>query len=803
MRSVLRDFRQAARRLGRSPGFAALAIGTLALGIGGNAALFSIVDRIAVRKLPFPQPERLVRIRDTVQAPGGQTYKPLVIAWHWTAIDGRTHSFGGLLADLPERLTFIGGEPAFSFEGGRVSPGAFELLGVRPRLGRLFTKEEERQGARSTAALISSHFWKTALGERPDVLGSALRLADGTATIVGVLPEGFRFPYTSDVWRPLTIEAGDPQDLFVVGRLVPGVSITQATAELTAIASREQATGPVGLRGHGFDVTPLRDDLLQGEDRVPLILMGSVGFLLLLSCVNVAALLLSRSVARQREMGIRAALGASAARRLRASLAESLLLSAAGGALGLALSGAAGRSLEVLLPHTLAEDLPQPPGLAAGIALFALAVSLLTGALCGLLPAWRGARIDPASLLAGGRSATASRSTRRVLSSFVVAEVALATLLLSGGALMVSDSWTREHRPLGLDPDAVLSIEVPIENAAGDSPERRRAVVDRLLGNVSRIPGVSAVAASTANPFSDRRWGLPLAPDRSLDPTADLLTVNLRIATPGLFRVFGTRLIAGRDVSEADRPDGLPVAVVSRHLAQRLWGRASALGHRVVRRPPDGRLVRMTVVGVADDIRDSGDLRDTIYLPYSQLASHDAAQSVYVMVRGDAVARGWAREAVRAVGRTDPRIGAAEVIFLGDLYAASNAQSRVGTSLLAGFAAFGLLLAILGVFGAVSFVTGHRRNEIGVRIAVGASPSQIRGLVARQGLGLALLGCGIGFPLSVAVARILSAVIPEFEGRSFLCAVVTVGLLAAAAFSSDVPARRAARMDPVAALRPE
>jgi predicted permease len=530
--------------------------------------------------------------------------------------------------------------------------------------------------------------------------------------------------------------------------------------------------------------------------------MGSVGFLLLLACVNVAALLLSRSVARQREMGIRAALGASAGRRLRASLAESLLIAAAGGALGLGLSGAAGRSLEVLLPHTLAEDLPQPPGLAAGIALFALAVSLLTGAVCGLLPAWRGARVDPASLLAGGRSVTSSRSTRRLLSAFVVAEVALATLLLAGGALMLSDSWTREHRPLGLDPDAVLSIEVPIENAA-DTPERRRALVERLLENVSRVPGVSSVAASTANPFSDRRWGLPLAPDRSRDPAADLLTVNLRIASPGLFRVFGTRLLAGRDIAEADRPDGLPVAVVSRHLARRLWGRGSALGQRVVRRLPDGRLVRMTVVGVADDVRDSGDLRDTIYLPYAQLAAHDAAKSVYLMVRGDAAARGWAREAVRAVGRTDPGIGAAEVVFLGDLYAASNAQSRVGTSLLAGFAAFGLLLAVLGVFGAVSFVTGHRRNEIGVRIALGASPGQIRSLVARQGLALALLGCAIGFPLSLAAASILSSAIPEFEGRPVLCGVVTACLLAAAAFSSDVPARRAARTDPVAALRPD
>ncbi|HTO76003.1 MAG TPA: FtsX-like permease family protein, partial [Thermoanaerobaculia bacterium] len=282
-----------------------------------------------------------------------------------------------------------------------------------------------------------------------------------------------------------------------------------------------------------------------------------------------------------------------------------------------------------------------------------------------------------------------------------------------------------------------------------------------------------------------------------------LLTVNLRVVTPGLFDVFRTRLLAGRDVSDADQPDGLPVAVVSRHLAGRLWGNGRALGQRVVRRLPNGGLVRMTVVGVAEDVRDSGDLRDTIYLPYAQLAAHDAAQSVYLMVRGDPVARAWAREAVRAVGRTDPRIGAAETVFLADLYAASHAQSRVGTSLLAGFAAFGLLLAVLGIFGAVSFVTGHRRNEIGVRIAVGASPSQIRGLVARQGLLLAILGCAIGFPLSLAVERILSAAIPEFEGRPILCTAVTLCLLAAAALASDVPARRAARMDPVAALRSE
>ena len=801
MRLIPSDLRYAARGLARNRGFAAMAIATLALGIGGNAALFGIVERIAMRSLPFPDAPRLVRLRDAVVAPGGDLYRALMLPWHYDAIAQGTKSFDAILAALPQRLTLVGRPDAFSFEGVRVTPGALARLGVRPRLGRLFTPEEEAQGETSRAALVSSAFWKTRLGGRDDVLGSALALADGTATVVGVLPDGFRFPYTSDVWRPFRVVATDPRDLFVVARLAPGVGLAQAAAEMDALARRAEAEGPPTMRGRGIDVTRLKEDLLAGEDRVPLTLMAAVAFLLLLACVNLAALFLSRSVARQREMGIRAALGASRARRLRQDLGESLLLAALGAGLGLVLARAADGFLAALVPHVLGEDLPTPQGGRFGVFLFVAALATVAGVLCGLVPAWRASRIDPASLLrAAGRSTSPTQSTRRLLSLFAFVEIALATVLTGCGALMLADLRERESRRLGLDPDHLLSVEVPLGEAAGASPERRRALVERLVAAAASVPGVASAAATTANPFSDRRWGMPIAADRDLDPTRELSTVNLRLVTPGLFATWKTRVLAGRPIEASDREDAPSVAVVSRHLARRLFDSDAPLGRQLVRRLPGGELARFTIVGVVEDVRDSGELRDALYLSYAQTATHDAAGSVYLMVRGAGVSDAWARDVPRAAARCDPRLGAAEIVLENDLYARSIAPNRVGASVLGGFAGFGLLLATLGVFGAVSFAAGQRRNEIGVRLAVGATPGQIRRLVGRQGFLLAAAGCAAGLPASLAVARILSATIPDFAGRPLLCVAVAVGLLALAAAAADVPARRAARLDPVAAL---
>ncbi|HYB53730.1 MAG TPA: FtsX-like permease family protein, partial [Thermoanaerobaculia bacterium] len=633
-----------------------------------------------------------------------------------------------------------------------------------------------------------------------------LKLADQTATIVGVLPPGFRFPYATDVWRPLTVDPAGKRDLFVIARLAPGVSLESARAEMNDLARRLETEGPVFLRGRGIDLAPLKTNLVGGEDRVPLALMASVGFLLLLSCVNLSALALARSIERRAEMGVRAALGASRVRQIQKVLCETLLLAAAGGTAGWFLAAAATGPLSALLPRAFLEDLPlSSVDTAPAVALLALGLSTICGLLFGLAPAWSGSRTDPISALRrAGRSASLSAGTRRVLSALVATQIALATLLLGAASLMSADFVDRQNRALGLDPDHLFSAEVPMHNSGGDSPDRRRQLVAEILRETASVPGLGSSAIVTANPFSERQWGIVIAAEgKDLDPTRELSTVNLRLVTPGLFRTWSTPLVAGRDISEADRPETPAVAVVSQHLVRRLWGEADPIGRRLVRRRPDGTLASTAVVGVVGDVRDFGDLRDTVYLAYNQASELEAAETIYFMGRGASAADGWARELPQALARVDPRLGIAESGFMKNLYAGSLRQNRLGASLIGFFAVFGLLLAAIGVFALVSFVALRRRAEIGVRIAVGASPPQVKRLVLGQGLLLAAAGGAAGFPLALAANRILQAAIPGLALRPAVCAASSGLLILVAILASHPPARRAARLDPMTALRSE
>ena len=801
--SVWRDFHAAARKVSRDWKFSAAAVATLALGIGGNTAIFTIVERFLVRSLPFPDADRLVRINDRVFAPGGQVYRPQVLPWHFQGIASEARSFDRVVAISPERLTFIGGEAAVALQGANVSAGTLALLGIAPIRGRAFTPEEERLGERSSAALISYRFWKERLGGREDVIGAPLRLVDHTVTIVGVLPPEYRFPYGCDVWQPLVVEPASPRDLFVVARLSPGVTLAAANADLSAIAKRQEATGPTIIRGRGMDARFLKDAMTQEERRIPVALMAAVGFLLVLACANLASLLLVRSVARQRELAIRAALGASRASQMRETLAETLLLAGAGGGLGLLAAGWAAEPLAVLVPRVFGEDLPLVGSrIGPVVTLFACAVSAVTGLVFGVVPAWRRSRIDPAAVLAtAGRAMSLPAATRRLLCGFVVAEVALATLLLAGGALMIADFWDREHRPLGLAASHLLSVEVPMRDASEGSPEHRRRLVAEILRAAQSIPGVASCAVTTGNPFSERRWGVRIAPERTVDATQELSVVNLRLATPGLFRTYETLLVAGRDLSQSDRAGSASVAVVSRSLARRFWASQDPIGQRLVRRAPDGSLVGMTVVGVVGDLRENSDIQEAVYLPFDQTSELEAAETVYVMVRGEGPDAAWSRQVPRALARVDPRLGIAETGLMDALYEKNLKQQRAGTSILVFFAGFGLLLASIGILATVSFVALQRRLEFGVRAALGATPRQIRRLVLGQGVMLALAGCGLGLLGALAANRALSAAIADFSVRPGLCACVAAVLLLVTAAASDTPARRAARRDPLEALR--
>lgn len=803
---MLSEIRPAWRSLVRAPGFTAAAVLTLALGIGGNVAVFTIVERVVLRALPFPEPDRLVRVRDTLAGTDGQVYTPNVLPYRFEALARGVPALDRIAGQRAETVTLLGKDGGVMVQAAAVTAGAFELLGVAPRLGRTFTPREASLGTGSGAAVVSDRLWRTRFGGRPSVLGRPLPLAGRTLTVVGVMPPGYRFPYGADLWEPLALEASDLRDLVVIGRLAPDGSVEKANAQAAAVAKRLEREGPAaGGRGRGFRVAPLKRDLLRGQQGVPIALMAAVGFLLLLACGNLASLMLARSIVRQREMAIRAALGASRLRKATQVLTETALLSFAGGALGLFLSGSAVRLISSLVPPLLDDYLRLgSPDSSANAALFATGLSAATALLFGLLPAWRSWRVDPASALAaGGRSGTLTAANRRLLAAFVVGEIAVAALLAGAACAMVADWRDREARRPGLTPRGLIAVELSVREAGGGAAEgaSRAPLVSRVLEKVRTLPGVTSAAVTTTNPFRGISWGVRVIPGPTADPAAELPTVSMRVATPGLFRTLETPLFEGRDFSPADGAASAPVAIVGRHLARRFWGKQSPLGRTVTRRAPDGSLVPATVVGVVEEVPDRGLLGDSIYFPYAQLATHEAAEIVHLMVRRPGSIATTGREVARAVASVDPGIGVASIFSMEELFEQTMTSNRVGSSVLAFFAGFGLLLATVGIFAIVSFLALHRRPELGIRVAVGASPRQIRALVLRQGLLLAAGGCAIGLVLALGANRALAHAITDFTPRPLLCAAVALVLFAVTLVATDFPARGAAACDPLETLR--
>lgn len=802
------DLRPAIRSLLRAPGFTAAAVATLALGIGGSVAVFTIVERVVLRSLPFPESDRLVRVRDTLQASDGQVYTPNVLPYRCEALAHGAPAFDRVAGQRAETVTLVGREGGVTLQAAAVTAGAFELLGVSPRLGRTFTAAEESLGTASGVAVVSDRLWRTRLGGSPAIVGRPLTLADRTVTVVGVMPQGYRFPYGADLWEPLALDASDTRDLVVIARLAPGATVFAANAQAAGVAGRLDREGPVSGRGRGFRVVPLKRDLLRGQQGVPIALMAAVAFLLLLACGNLASLLLARSIVREREMAVRAALGATRLQRVGPLFSEAAVLALAGGALGLFLSKSAVRAISALVPPLLDDYLRLGSvDSSASTGLFAFGLSAVTAVLFGFLPAWRSSRADPAAALAsGGRSSTLSVANRRLLAGFVVGEVAVAALLLGGACVMAADWMDRLRRPSGLSPDGLIAVELSVREA-GDGSARlvardsRARLVARIVEGVRAIPGVTATAVSTTNPLEGTSWGVRVAKGSSVDPAAEFPTVSMRIATPGLFSTLSTPLLEGRDFTEADRIGAPAVAIVGRHLARRFWGGESPLGRTITRRTPNASYIPMTVVGVVEEVPDRGLLRDSIYFPYAQLSDHEAAEDIHVMVRRAGAAETTGREIARALAGIDPRIGVASIDSMDELFARTLTSSRLGSQVLSFFAAFGLLLATVGIFAIVSFMTLQRMPELGIRAALGAGPGQIRTLILRQGTVLAARGCAIGLLLSFAANRALAGAVTDFSPRPLLCAAVTLVLFAVAIAATDVPARRAAARDPLEALR--
>ena len=794
------DLRFALRALRRKPGFAFVAVVTLALGIGANTAIFSVVNGVLLRPLPYPAPDRLMALwqNDLV----GGIVKNTVSVPNFLDWKAQSGAFEAMATWRNNAVTLMAGTAPVRLRTGAVSADFFEVVGVPPLVGRTFLPDEYGYGA-PPAIVLGHTAWGTHFVGDPSVVGRQVRVDGRPVTVVGVMPEGFAFPRRAEAWEPL---AFDPARLpgrglvflQVVGRLRPGVSIDRARAEMTAIGDRLRREYPNDNAGQGVTVLPLQEDAVGDVRAALVVLSGAVGFVLLIACGNIANLLLARGVSRQREIAVRAALGAGRARIVRQMLAESLLLGAAGGVAGLLFGVWSFDALVALLPSNLprVEEIRFDGWVLA----YTFVLSLLSALLFGLVPALRASRADLTGAL---RERAAAGGGRRLRNGLVVAEMALAMTLLVGAGLLVASFARLQSVDPGFDAGGVLvtSFILPAERYA--TPERVRAFTGDVLERLRVDPAVESAGATTTLPLQGSSLSLTFVvegqPETAPDdyPSADFDSV-----TPGYFETLRVPLVAGRTFRAIDTAGAPPVVIINETLARRFFPNENPVGRRLRVDWGDDPPLR-EIVGVVGDVchAELGLAPEpATYTPAAQVAW--AFGSFVARGRAGSEAAGAALR--QAIAAADPELAPGAVAPLSGIVSSSIAQPRFRSLLVGGFAVTALLLAIVGLAGVLSYSVSERTNEIGVRLALGARPGQIVRLVVGEGLALAAIGTLVGVAGALALGGTLSSLlfgVSAFDPRIY--AGLAALLTAVAALACYVPARRAARVDPMAALRAE
>ena len=808
------DLRYALRILRRAPTFAATAVLALSLGIGANVAIFSLVDSLLLRPLPLDHPESLVDVREDESYLGFPRDTPAPANFvDWKQ---RNHVFSDMGALRGQIFAITGDGPPEQVEGNPITANLFPLLGVAPILGRNILPEEDRPGS-GHVALISHRLWQQRYGGSRSVVGRDIMLDGVKHRIIGVMPRGFTMLERSDIWVPIALS---PQQLaqrgshylIVFARLKPGITLAAAQRDMSAIAAQLALEYPASNRHVGAVVLDLRQELLGDLHLALWVLAGGVGCVLLISCANVAGLLLARAAGRQREMAIRAALGAGRLRLIRQGLAESLLIALAGGALGVLLASWIVPALGHIVPTVLASW--AEPRIDVRILAFACLVSVFSAVLFGGLPALKmafefEAGGDLAGVLQrGGRAAIGGHSRlRRVL---VVAEVALAVVLSVGAGLMVQTVWRLAHVDLGFRPERVLTMRTSLPLSA-ESPYRqfsaRNGFYQGVLEQVQAVPGVVSAGYTTFLPLTNRggtstflvEGEPPLGPGERND-------ANHRVVSADYLRTIGVRLVAGRFFDRLDSTSAMPVAIINEAMAKQYWRGANPLGRRFHFDPAGESW--FTIVGVVGDVRQMGlDVagRAEMYFPATQLPASFgffAPRDLAVRVKGDPLKYAAAvRQAVWSVDRNQP---ISDMMPFTELVDKELSAQKIQLWLLGAFAVLALLLAAIGLYGLLSHMVAERTRDIGVRMALGARRSQVLAAVMRQGLALVLLGLGAGaigaWWQTRLMQRMLYGVKPA-DPATF--AAVAFTLLSVGALACYVPARRATRIDPMQALRHE
>ncbi len=804
LENLARDLRFGARTLRRNPGFTAVAVLTLGLGIGANTAIFSVVNAVLLRPLPFPESRRLVLIwgtntengdmEDVVSYPGFEDWK------------ARSRSFERMAAFTTRGMTLSGADQAELVEAVQGTPGFFETLGVAPALGRTFRPEESEEG-NARVAILSDSSWRRYFGGRRDVLGRTIRANEEAFTIVGVMPPELRFAFSAkppEIYTPIVRDPSRTHGfLRVLGRLRSGVRIAAAQAEMDVIAAGLARQYPDSNRNVGAHVVPLVD-ALAGDARTGLmIFLGIVALVLLIACTNVANLMLARSASRQRELALRAALGAGRPRLLQQMVIESTALALAGGAVGLLLSSWTARLLVRLLSESFQIPRLESTSTDGWVLGFALVLSLATGILFGAVFAPLAVARDlHEGLRESGRTAAGGRGGRRLRGALVVTETALALVLLAGAGVLLKHLWVMRNTAPGFETKNMLGVSFALPRNKFANPVERTRFFEALQSRAAALPGVRA-AALVANPPMGGGWdqlGFKI-PGKTAPQPDGYFRANFNIVSPGYFRTMGIPVRAGREFTPQDGT-GLP-AIVINESAARLWQGEGALGKTIDLPIDDEKSVTLTVVGVTADVRQMGlgvAPRPEVYLSFLQPGPQWSWLALMIRTQGEpAELAGTMRDFARSVDRDVP---IAEVRTFDEILSASLAEPRVYTLLLAVFAALALTLATIGLYGVVSYTVAQRTPEMGVRLALGAERGDVVRLVLRQGLGLALTGTAIGLAGALAAMRLITRLIPEAQpGDPLTLAAVCALLIGVALVATYVPARRASRVDPTVALR--
>jgi putative ABC transport system permease protein len=810
MNTLSQDLRYSLRMLMKRPGFTIVALITLALGIGANTAVFSVVNAVLLRPLPFPHSERLVYVWESLRS--DPKVEDSMSPHNFTDVRERNQSFDAYFALRYTNMALTGQGMPESLNAIEASADFERAMGIPAAMGRVFGADEDQPG-KNHVAVISDGFWKRRFGASSQVIGQSIQLNGEAYTIIGVMPAGFAFPNPDiDVWKPLALDLSKYRRgtafLQGVARLKDGVTAEQARADLLAVAAQLEQQYPNNNRDITFKPVLLRTQLVGEIEKPLLILFGAVVLVLLIACVNVANLVLGRATARWKEIALRSALGASRWSLIRLLLTESVLLGLLGGVLGLLLAAYGIDALTKINPDAIPNR--QPITMDGFVIAFTFAMSLVTGVLFGLVPAWQATGTDlNRALREDSRTATGAGRLKLIRSGLVVAEIGLSLVLLIGAGLLLQSFWKLLHVNPGFRAENVVTGSVNLPRVRYPEARQRADFFRRTLDEMRALPGVESAAAVTSLPFSGSRGnssftidGRPVPPD-SNGPSADRHT-----ASPGYFQAMGIPLLEGRDFSDTDDPTHPGVVIINETAAKQFWPDEDPIGKHITIGTPDevalyGKPVSREIIGIIGNVKHqelNGDFQPEMYFPAWQVP----AEGMALVVRGQAAAENLIngmRNAVQSVDKDQPL---RRTRLLESSIAQSVAPQRFVTMLLMLFAGIALLLAAVGIYGVMSYTVAQRTHEIGIRIALGAQTGDVLRLVVGQGMLLAVIGLATGLIAALALTRLMQTLLFNVSASDPITFVAIALLLAGVALlACYLPARRAAKVDPMAALRYE